>query len=215
MLSLSIFDSPARASGEPSVGVEKGDWIEYNVNITGTPPPIHDVTWMKIEVLQVENSAFPVNLTVRYVNGTLYSTIWKFNFTAGNDEGWIMIPPNLGPADTFYDAYSKTNKNVTIQRQDQETVLGASRTVTYANQSSRYKEWDKATGIFVHSSETFKNWSADVNIIATNLWSPQILGIDPTMFYALTTGAAVLLAVSVIFVIVIVRNKGVKSLECC
>lgn len=61
--------------GEPPVGVKPGDWIDYNVRINGTPPPIHDVTWMRMVVLQVQGTAFQVNLTVKYVNGTLYSTI--------------------------------------------------------------------------------------------------------------------------------------------
>ncbi len=47
--------------------------------------------------------AFSVNLTARYANGTIGSAVWKFNFTEGNVGGWIIIPSNLGPGDTFYD----------------------------------------------------------------------------------------------------------------
>jgi len=65
----------------PSVGVKKGDWMEYAVNITGTPPPVHKgVIWMKIDVLQVEDTAFPVNLTIKFLNGTMSSSIWRLNF---------------------------------------------------------------------------------------------------------------------------------------
>jgi len=43
--------SPTLAYDEPSVGVKEGDWIEYNVGVTGigTPPPTHDVRWFRIE----------------------------------------------------------------------------------------------------------------------------------------------------------------------
>ena len=207
-----IVVAPTRAYGAPSVGVKKGDWLEYNVDITGTPPPIHNVTWMRIEVLQVEGAAFPVNLTVRYANGTFFSSIWKFNFTAGNTEGWIIIPAMLGPEDTFYDASSKTNQTIAIQSQTQKTVLGATRTVTYGNDSLRHKEWDKDTGIFISSSEALKNWTAQVNLVATNLWSPQILGLNPTLFYTLVAASIVTAAFVASSVIVVKRRKRIKVL---
>jgi len=56
---------------------------------------------------------------------------------------------SLDPGDTFFDNFSKTDKNITIQSEEQKMVLGASRTVTYANDSYRYKEWDKVTGFLL------------------------------------------------------------------
>ena len=214
IVSVSIFASsaPALASAEPSVGVKEGDWMEYNVNITGNCPPVHKgVVWMHIDVLQVEDTAFPANLTLRFENGTVSSSIWQFNFTAGNDGGWIIIPSNLSPGETFFDNFSKTDKNITIQIQEQKDVLGASRTITHANDSYRDKEWDKATGVFTNSSEIFRNWSARVNIIATNLWSPQILGLDQTVFYAVTTSVLAAVAIAAGTGIAVVRRK--KSLS--
>src|SRR3989337_2863430 len=161
IVSVSIIALPKLAYDESSVGVKKGDWIEYNISVTGigTLPPTHDVRGMRIEILPVQGAAFSVNLTARYANGTIGSAVWKFNFTEGNVGGWIIIPSNLGPGDTFYDSSMHTKKpvNVTIQSQEQKTVLGASRTVTYGNDSFRHKEWDKATGVFVGSSEVLKN----------------------------------------------------------
>ena len=204
---LSIFISPACANGEPSVGIKKGDWIEYNINITGTPPSIHNVTWMRMEVLNVQGAAVEVNLTNKFANGTLSSSIWKFNFSEGQTEGWIIIPSNLNPSDSFYD--SSKPANVTIQSQQQKLVLDASRIVTYANDSFKTKEWDKATGVFTQSSENLRNWSAYIYAIATNMWSPQILGLDQTIFFTI-------IAIVVIFVIILnlayagVRRKGIR-----
>jgi len=47
----------AVVSADVVVGVKKGDWIEYNVNVTGDVPEEHDVTWCKIEVIAVEEKA--------------------------------------------------------------------------------------------------------------------------------------------------------------
>ena len=202
IVSVLIVVSPTRGYDEPSVGVKEGDWIEYDVNITGNPPAVHrNVTWMRIDILQVQRTAFPVNLTVRYANGTLENSIWKFNFTEGNTEGWVIIPSGLRSGDTFFDNFSKTDKHITIQSQEQKKVLGATRTVTFANDAYRVKQWDEDTGVFIGSSEIFRNWSAYVTAVGTNMWSPQILGLNQTAFYSLVAASIVLAAsiVSLVF----------------
>ena len=211
IVSVLIVVSPTRGNDEPSVGVKEGDWIEYDVNITGNPPAVHrNVTWMRIDILQVQGTAFPVNLTVRYSNGTIDSSIWKFNFAEGNTEGWVIIPSGLGSGDTFFDNFSKTDKHITIQSQEQKTVLGATRTVTFANDTYRDKQWDKGTGVFIGSSEIFRNWSAYVTAVDTNMWSPQILGLNQTAFYALA-GASIVLAASIVSLVFAVEKKRRKT----
>ncbi len=210
-VTFSIIVEPVDAHEEPTVGVGKGDWIEYDIRITGTgtPPPTHNVRWMRMDVLSVQSSALSVNLSARYANGTIGSAVWKFNFTEGNVGGWMIIPSGLEPGDTFYDSSIHNRKpvNVTIQKQEQKTVLGATRTITYGNDSLRHKEWDKATGVFVGSSEVLKNvtnkdgWyiedlTVTIQAIATNIWNPQIFGLDQTLVYSMV-------AMSVIVAIVI------------
>lgn len=212
IFTVSIVASFPFAYSGAQVGVKEGDWIEYNINVTGigTPPPTHDVRWFRMQVLQIEDiAAFSVNLTAKYTNGTLGSAIWKFNFTEGNVEGWMIIPSNLSPGDTFYDSARHTRKpvNITIQGQEQRTLLGVDRIITYANDSLRRKEWDKATGVFIGSSEHLKNvtnkdgWyindlTVNIQATATNMWRPQFLEGDQTMFNTLV-------AVSVAFVVLL------------
>ena len=70
IVSVSIFASPTLAYGEPSVGVKKGDWIEYTVSITvQTSAPAHNITWFRIEILNVEGAAFQANVTLRTLMG--------------------------------------------------------------------------------------------------------------------------------------------------
>ena len=220
IISISISAFPAYAFSEPSVGVKEGDWIEYNITVngTGSAPPTHDVSWMKITVLSVQESAFSINLTTRYANGTIGSAVWKFNFSEGNVGGWIIIPGNLGVGDSFYDSSIHNHKpvNVTIQSEAQKTVLGANRIITYGNDSFRHKEWDKATGVFVGSSETYRNvtnkdgWYIDnltvtVDAVATNLWSPEVPAPSQSMFYPLVI--AVVLAAAVLSVVIVVARR--------
>jgi len=226
IVSISLTASPVFASSAPCVGVKEGDWIEYDITIegTGTAPPTHDVRSMRIEVLVVDEAAFSVNLTARYANGTVRSAIWKYNFTEGNVGGWTIIPANLSPGETFYDFSIHNNKpvNVTIQREEQKIVLGATRTVTYGNDSIRHiKEWDKASGFFIGSSEVIQNitnkdgWYIDdltvsTKAVATNIWSPQIMGNQAV--FALVAAGIVLAAVIFASAIIIVKREPLRRL---
>jgi hypothetical protein len=208
------FPTPTIASNAPSVGVKEGDWMEYNVNITGNPSAVHrGLVWMRIEVLQVEDTAFPANVTLRFTNGTVSSSIWQFNFTEGNTEGWLIIPANLSPKDTFYDNYSRTDKNIVVQGEEQKTVLGVSRTITHGNDSYRAdKAWDKATGVFVGSTEVFKNWTSTVEITATNLWSPEAT--QDLSLNNLVPAIGVALAVIAVFSgVIFVKQRGKRTVE--
>ncbi|MDR2720497.1 MAG: hypothetical protein LBC03_06825 [Nitrososphaerota archaeon] len=155
---FSIFALSASAYVGQPVGVKEGDWMEYDVTVVGTGslPPTHDVRWIRMTVLPVDETAFSVDVTVRYANGTIGSSIWKFNFTEGDTGGWTIIPANLGVGDAFFD-YSQPD-NVIVQGEEQRTVLGATRIVTYGNDSIRQiKEWDKVTGFFIGSVEVAEN----------------------------------------------------------
>jgi hypothetical protein len=148
-------------------------------------------------------------MTVMYVNGTFRSSVWKFNFAEGNVGGWVIIPPNLGVGSTFYDSYKPAD--VTIEGEEQKIVAGASRTITHACDSTRIiKEWDKATGVYTYSVEHPKNFTVITNAIATNMWSPQILQVNQTVFYALVSVIIVLVVLVLVSVIVVTRRKSIK-----
>ena len=206
IISVSIMASPALASDTPSVGVKEGDWIEYSINVTGgTPPPKLKIDSFKIEVLDVEDTAIQANFTIKFLNGTFYSAVWKYNFTEGNTGGWTIIPANLNVGDTFYDDFKPGN--VTVMGEEQKTVAGSTRTITHASDSKReIKEWDKATGVFTYAIEHPKNLTLTATAVATNMWSPQPAGVDLTVFYGLTIAGAVLAVLSM--ALIVSRRKG-------
>jgi len=205
---LLVFLSVALTEGQPSVGVKEGYWVEYSVKSTGVPPADQDLTWAKIEILDVEGEVFHANFTVKYVNGTVSSSVRTFNFTSGDVQAWIIIPSNLSPGKFFYD--SSINSNVTIQGELQKTVAGATRTVTYTNSSAtgieRNKQWDKATGYYIQSVDNLGTYTINAEATATNIWSPQILGLDQTVFYVLT-GAIIVVVLIVILTTLLVQRK--------
>jgi hypothetical protein len=220
VLFLSLFIMPSSfALVGRDVGVKAGDWMEYDVSVegTGSLPPSHDVRWMRMEVLTVDEIAFSVNFTVKYANGTGSSATWKFNFVDGNTEGWTIIPANLNAGDAFFDSY--IHDEVIIQYEEQRTVLGAHRTVTGGSDELReVKEWDKATGFFICSVEVYRNHTnsegyyigdlrVTIQAVATNMWNRQILGLEQTVFALAASGLVLIAVISVSALIIWQRKK--------
>jgi subtilase family serine protease len=97
--------------------------------------------------------------------------------------------------------------NVTIQGEQQKTFAGATRTITYVNTTDRDKQWDKATGIFVTTQDYLQNYTVSATATATNMWSPQILGLDQTVFYAVVGVVFVVVIIAVVLAILFVRRR--------
>jgi hypothetical protein len=205
-----MFISVACTAAQPTVGVKTGDWVEYHVKTTGAVPAAQDLTWAKIEILDIEGGAFHANFTVKYVNGTVQGSNRFFNFSAGNVQAWIIIPGNLGPGQTFYD--SSITSNVTIQGQFQKNVASADRTVTWTNSTlggvQRNKEWDKATGFYIQSADNLGTYTVNAQAYATNIWSPQILGLNQNVFYLVVV--VIVVAIAVITALLVIARKNKK-----
>jgi hypothetical protein len=221
---FSIFALCTPVYAEQTVGVKEGDWIEYDIVVTGTGslPPSHDVRWMRIDVLSVDRVSVFCDVTVRYANGTIGSAIWEYNFDEGITGGWTIIPANLSPGDTFFDCSPAAN--VVVQCEEQKTVLGAARIVTCGNDSLRQiKEWDKVTGVFIGSVEVkqdftnkegwyFDDLTMTISATATNMWSKQIFGLDQAVF-ALVISGLVFLVVLLVSALIIWQRKSLTNLS--
>lgn len=208
IIATSLVVQPAFAYYEPSAGVKKGDWIEYTVSITGPPlDPSRNLTWYRNDILEVDGTWFQANMTSLAVNGTISSAVWTFNLTEGQVQGWEVIPANLSVGDEFFDVFKSAY--ITIEGEEQKIVAGASRAITHASDPGKLdKEWDKVTGVYVHSVEHVKNYTVITNAIATNLWSPDVSP-EPNLtgFYVLVAVIVALTAVIVASAIVVVRRK--------
>ena len=103
--------------------------------------------------------------------------------------------------------------NNAVEGEEQKTILGSDRTVTHASVSGEvYKEWDKATGVYVNAIEHTTNYTVITNVIGTNLWNPK------TQQQSQTTSAQLIIAtiISAILLlssmaVIIARKKLVKK----
>ena len=184
------------------VGVKKGDWIEYQAVFTGTPPAGHEVTWASSEVVDVQGKVISLNITTEFSDGTLLNETITLNLETGQLGDEFIIPANLNKGDTFLDKY---HGNITVSAVEERTYAGATRTVVSAATAQSTYYWDKATGVLVEGISEFPEYTIHSRADKTNMWQPQIFGLEPTVFYALLILAAT--AIVVVIALFAVRRK--------
>jgi hypothetical protein len=197
VLVLFIFLSlTSIVSADLSVGVKKGDWIEYGVTYTGSPSQGHDVDWARLEVTDVQGTNMSVSITSRYPNGSTEVFNSTLNLATGHLIDDFIIPAHLNAGDTFLD---QNLGNVTISRSDQQTYAGAARTVLYASTTQNTYVWDQATGVSVEGTSQQPTYSMHTMVEDTNLWQ-RSQGSD--LYLLLLVAAAVIVAVVALAVFV-------------
>ena len=203
----SVTILPTAALAEPSVGLKEGDWIEYTFSLTGPPlDQLRNLTWYRMEILEVDGPSFQVNKTALSVNGFLSSSVWSFNFVEGEVWGWVIIPANLSSGDTFFDA--SKSANITIEGEVEKTLLGASRTVTFGNDPGRvFREWDKATGVYVNAVEHTSNYTVVTNATATNMWASSSSQQNRQALYILFA-VVIILLVATMFSVFFIKSRS-------
>jgi hypothetical protein len=181
------------------VGVKKGDWIKYQVTVTGNPPPDENITWARMDITGVQGEIINVNVQTGYANGTIYPENGiTLNVKTGHIGDGFFVPTNLTPGDQYSTEYEGI---INITSVGQLEAGGAERTVLsgVTNQTTYY--WDKQAGIMVAATSNFPGYSIITKTSGTNIWQPQILGLDLTVFYALTTAIAVVIVTIIVMLV--------------
>lgn len=191
------------AVADAIVGVKPGDWVEYNVTFTGTPPPEHDAKWARMEVTGVEGQRVNAMFTSQLANGTMLNVAEDLDFSTGRLIDTFIIPAGLNAGDTFY---AQGVGNITIDSVEVHDAAGAARTVVHADAEDTQWYWDRASGVVVEARTANAVYTLDTLAVNTGLWSPQILGLDQAVFYA----SIIILAVTVIAVAIVLKilRKG-------
>ena len=184
-----------------SVGVKQGDWIEYQVKVVGIPVPRYNVTWASINVTSVQGENLGLYIETRFTNGSYLLENINVNLETKPGDSFI-VPSNLNVGDEFY---NPSIGNITISSVEQRTVLGAERTIVSAVTQYTTYYWDRQTGILVQATTTApagldtgfgisQGFTVYTKTSGTNIWQPQILGLDLSLFYALIVTAVVVVA---------------------
>jgi hypothetical protein len=156
---------------QPSAGVKSGDWIEYTVSSTGSPMQGHDVTWARMEILDVEGTNISVTITSRFNDSSTDTTNHILDLQTGHLIDDFIIPANLNVGDTFKD---ESLGDVMITQVEQQSYAGAERTVVSASVGNNTYVWDQATGVSVEGDSKGNNWTIHTVVSDTNMWEPSV-----------------------------------------
>ena len=206
--SLTIFILILAVSAEISVGVKKGDWVEYQSIYTGTPPELSS-DFFRFDVLSVEGTNVTYEGITDYLNGTREIEVYTADISVRSaiDFGMFVIPSSLPDSGTFYSG-SEAFGNLTVEGVEERTYAGAKRVTVHStlggNNGSSTGTWDKETGVLLEMNDVRPDYSLNVKAERTNIWQPQIFGIDQSIFYTLVILAVVVI---VLVSILVLRRK--------
>jgi hypothetical protein len=207
LLIVLVASAPIVVSAEISVGVKQGDWIEYQVTFTGTPPEGHAVTWARMNVVSVQGKNITLAVAAKQSDGSWLNETVQLNLEIGQLGDDFIIPANLNSGDTFFD---KGHGNITISGVEERTYADAKRTIVSGTVSETAQQttyyWDKATGVLVEGNSSYTDFAMYTKVDKTNMWQPEAVGPDSTVFYVLAIGATVII-VAVIAVLFLRRRK--------
>lgn len=199
----------AVAFADLPVGVKKGDWIKYQVTVTGNPPSDENITWARMDITGVQGETINIDVQTGYANGTLYPENGiTLNLATGAIGDGFFVPTNLTPGDQYHTEYEGT---INITSVGQLEAGGAERTVLSGVSNQTTYSWDKQTGIMVAATSNFPEYSVITKTSGTNIWPPQILGLNLTVFYALMTAIAVIIVVAIVAILVWRMKVKLKS----
>ncbi len=198
---------PVAGLAEVSVGVKEGDWMEYEIEYTGSPPEGYP-SWLRVDVISVQGTSIDVLATRELVNGTTGSHSVTVDLETGVPD-LVLIPANLDDGDEFY---HEVVGNITIIDVQDATYAGAKRTILLAPVTQVLYRWDRATGVLLEATQSSTGFTQHLLLDKTNMWGPQSseLPFDSTVFYTLILVAVVVVAV-VVFVVLRRRKKSVCS----
>jgi hypothetical protein len=203
-----MFSAMKVSASTYTVGVKEGDWagysdisFEYASNMPGYEEPPHEMnmSWMDMEILDVQNSNVTFRSTVIYQNGTEQTDVMWGNIATGEGNLSVgIIPSNLVigdeiPGNLTY--YTEEPLQLSINGTATRSFGGANREVNYVNitypiaygnvtygayNMSFY--WDTKTGIMCEENMAYKmsytdnmtyyyyNMSMLWRMTATNMW---------------------------------------------
>ena len=197
----------AVAFADLPVGVKKGDWIKYQVTVTGNPPPEENITWARMDITGVQGETININVQTGYANGTIYPENGiTLNLATGAIGDGFFVPTNLTPGDQYRTEYEGI---INITSVGQLEAGGAERTVLSGVSSQTTYYWDKQAGIMVAATSNLTGYTIFTKTSGTNIWQPQFLGLDLTVFYELVVVVIAVVVASVVIVVILVWHKKV------
>ncbi|MEM3730392.1 MAG: hypothetical protein QW667_02670 [Candidatus Bathyarchaeia archaeon] len=153
------------------VGVKSGDWIKYNLSMTGQGENVQG--WIKITIESVSGTV----IQGKYVGGVGGQQTPEESFTldvafgSGGMNGFI-IPANLTVGQNI-PGEATTVQGVTTRHG--RTAVYASATDPYSGGTGQVY-WDQATGVLLEVTASYGGYEYKLTIAETNMWGGGFFG---------------------------------------
>jgi len=165
LLVFSVFVSSAVCV---EVGVKAGDWAEYSVGYSGSPPEYYPQQ-IRIEVLDVQATNVTLSVERVLINGTVDVHNVTGDVAFGMRDLFI-IPANISAGDSFFQVVVG---GVPVAEIEDVPYAGAERSILLGMVSQISFRWDKATGILVEAVQESSNFTQRLLITETNMWQSE------------------------------------------
>jgi hypothetical protein len=203
LIALFLASMFAAVAADYSLVVKGGDYVEWKTTIVGRP--IRNVTGARMDILNVEDELIFVRVSIFSTNGSVNVAEYTYNELRGSMGDDLIVPRNLNIGDQFFDKYVG---NITISGIGHMSFGSAKRTVMFATMRNTTFTWDRETGVLVNATSSYARPSGksviNTQMIGTNIWQPDIIGLEPTVFYEIVAG--VIFAVALVVAMLVVRR---------
>jgi hypothetical protein len=161
---------------EPVIGVEVGDWIEYNAEYTGTlPSPENHLIKIRYEVQEINGPIVTLYQTSENAEGNQNQGTFQVNIEnkTGSNRRLEILEANLNIGTVLFD--DEYVGEVIIERIEIEYFAGSNREVLYLNKwyETGYC-WDRQTGFQLMDTFESERYTRVLIAEQTNMWEAQI-----------------------------------------
>jgi hypothetical protein len=182
-----------------TVGIKEGNWIEYEITYTGTPPDWYPEN-ARFEVLTIQGKNITLEIKTKALDGTENTSNHTFRLEDGAPD-FIIIPANLNTNDQVN---HKEVGSIEILGIEQYTFEGKTRELVYGSYGDLDYNWDRITGIVIQIDQITETFTQSWLAVNTNIVQTQAIDLDPMLLYGIIIAVVIFI---IIVVILVLRRK--------
>ena len=183
-----------------SIGVKEGNWIEYEITYTGTPPQTYPET-ARFEVQAIQGTNITLEIKTVSLEAAEITNPVTFNLEDGAPD-FIIIPANLNVGNEVNHSELGIIEILGIE---EYTFEGVTRELIYGSFGDLDYHWDRTTGIVIQIDQTTETYTQSWLAVSTNIVQTEISELDPMLLYGIII--AIIIILVVVTLLVLKRKK--------
>jgi hypothetical protein len=191
LISLLVFPVLAQVS----IGLKEGDWIEYEITYTGTPPQTYPKN-ARFEIQTIQGTSIKLEIQTDSLDGTENTNTVTFDLEDGAPD-FIIIPSNLNALD---EVYHEEEGSIEILGIGDYSYEDETRELVYGSFGDLNYNWDRTTGILIQLDQITNTYTQIWLAVNTNIVQTQASELDPMLLYGITIAIVVILVVAALLV---------------